>query len=896
MSLLGQVRHRLRAVFRRARLEREMADEIGEHLARATERFRARGLSEADARRAARREFGSVAAVQEEARDARGARWIAGLGGDLRHAVRHYARTPALTATITLTLTLGIGLSAAAFSVVAGILARPAPGVPADPSLVAIRGIQSSDGSRHPRGLSYPELLEYARLPVFAEVAGWASAIVVAEVTGREPGTALAQFVTPNFFRTLGLALGPGVGFGQTGVAERAVPELTAVIGRRYAAELFGVPEAAVGRAIRLNGVTVTIVGVAPVRFIAALGGGMTQTLWLPVSAWPVIDRLNREAFENGSDSAFSAVARLRAGGSVREALPAVEVVAARAAAARPRAEGPPGGQPRVGADVVSLRGDVRVGPTSSGVTVGVVAVVVALILLVCTTTVSSLLVGAAMTRRHEIATRLALGASRRRIVGQLLAETGLLAVVAGAAGLGLFALIARGLRDAIVDVDVDPTWLTAVATTVVALGAAVLCGLSPALHATRSAVSGVLRDSAATGLIKARLQRALVVSQVALTQPLLIGLAMTIAIVSRAGDRGSQALGDRVALATFDTFSAASQREQRIPAVIERLATLPGVVAVIPQVTGYRVLGLEAPSSARARGMRLKARTHQVPPGYFAGMDNRLLRGREFVAADTLAATPPVVIASDLAEAVFGSADPIGRRLTTFGTDPSRPTGAVEIVGVVAATEVGASDQGAEVRVYTPMGGPLAIPLPGPDAVLVRTQGPAAAMVARIRAVAQAEAPMTPVREIRTLAEIDREARSEVVEAAGAAAAGGMVALVLAAIGLYAVVALAVSQRRREIGVRVALGARPRQVVALFFATGVRASLAGLLLGLPLSAAVLRIVASVAGVPPTNTVAVATAVALAVVTVAAVASWLPARRAAGVDPLAALRGLGEGG
>ncbi|MCC7132138.1 MAG: FtsX-like permease family protein, partial [Gemmatimonadales bacterium] len=148
----------------------------------------------------------------------------------------------------------------------------------------------------------------------------------------------------------------------------------------------------------------------------------------------------------------------------------------------------------------------------------------------------------------------------------------------------------------------------------------------------------------------------------------------------------------------------------------------------------------------------------------------------------------------------------------------------------------------------------------------------------------------------IRTLAEIDREARSEVVEAAGAAAAGGMVALVLAAIGLYAVVALAVNQRRREIGVRVALGARPRQVVALFFANGVRASLAGLLLGLPLSAAVLRIVASVAGVPPTNTVAVATAVALAVVTVAAVASWLPARRAARVDPLAALRGLGEGG
>ena len=217
MSFIGRVQKRIRAGAARRRLEREMQDEMREHLERAAERLRARGMSEADAMLAARREFGNVGVTQEEARDARGLRWIDSALGDLRYARRQFARTPLMTATIILTLTLGLAASAATFSVLSGMLDRPAPGVPADPSLVAVRGIALVDVDRWSRGQSYQEVLDYAGLPEFADVAGWASSQVVVELQGQDPSVAEAQFVTPTFFRVLGLRP-TGGGFVNTNI------------------------------------------------------------------------------------------------------------------------------------------------------------------------------------------------------------------------------------------------------------------------------------------------------------------------------------------------------------------------------------------------------------------------------------------------------------------------------------------------------------------------------------------------------------------------------------------------------------------------------------------------------------------------------------------------------
>ncbi|HEY6213206.1 MAG TPA: ABC transporter permease, partial [Vicinamibacterales bacterium] len=860
-----------------------------EHLERAAERFRARGMSERDALLSARREFGNVGVMQEEARDARGARWIESVVGDLRHALRQFARTPLLSATIVVTLTLGIGVSAGAFAVLSGVFARPAPGVPADPSLVAVRGIQIADGRHYARGLSYAEVMDYARLPAFDEVAGWTTSMVVIETPGHAAGTANAHFVTPNYFRTLGLQIREGNDFVQRRVDEHGEPELDAIIGRLYAAEQFGTPEAAVGRTIRINGLTVKIIGLAPPRFLGPFGDGGFRALWIPVSSWPTIDRQSTNVFTARGEGEFGAIARLRDGVGAREANPAVELVASRTNQVSATATGR---QRAHTADVVPLRGYARVKvDASEDLAVGAMITALALlVLLLCTTTVSSLLVGASMTRRHEIAVRLALGASRARIVRQLLTENLLLAVAAGAAGLTAYTFIAHGLRDSITDANLDPGWATALATAAFALATTVLCGLSPALHATRDAVSGVLKDSLTNATVRSRLQRVFVVAQIALTQPLLLGLAAMIAILGREGAHTpAEKLGEHVVLAHFDIWSSANRGDQ-MPSITRRLAALPGVIAVLPQISGVRNFKLEAPARGEVAARQFKIRTQQVANGYFKAMDIPLMRGRDFISADTALKVARIIIGSDLAAQAFGETDPIGKRMAMLTSREGRRYGEAEVIGVVAESEVGGSEFGGGIRIFTPNFGPLTVPEERPDALLIRVQGLAEPMISTFQEIARAEAPMMPARDMKTLAQIERDARSEIIQATSASAVAGIVTLFLAAIGLYAVIALGVSQRRREIGVRISLGARPGQVVAMFFRSGLRVSVIGLLIGLPLSAATLMIVGSEIGMPRMNLPLLALSVAGAVVTVACLASWIPARRAAGVDPLEVLK------
>jgi len=428
--------------------------------------------------------------------------------------------------------------------------------------------------------------------------------------------------------------------------------------------------------------------------------------------------------------------------------------------------------------------------------------------------------------------------------------------------------------------------------TALVAIGTSMLCGLSPALHATRDGVSGVLKDSARTATVKSRLQRTFVVAQIALTQPLLVMLALMIAAVLRQGDFANRQAGEHIVRASFDTWSAVARDNNRMSAIIERVSSLPGVVAVIPQVSGIRSLKLDAPPLPSNPVRRYVARTHQVPPGYFKGMDQRIIRGREFIESDSMASVSPIVIGSDFAARVFGAENPIGKRLVTLSWRGSERTGEVEVVGVVSADDAGSSEVGTSIRIFTPMGGPVGVQM-RPDALLIRTAGPAAPLLPTFREIARAEAPMWPIRSMKTLAQMDREKRSEIVQATGASAVGGLITLLLASIGLYAVVALAVNQRQREIGVRISLGARPAQVVQMFFRSGLRMSLIGLLIGLPLSVAALKVLESqvrMAGIPRVNMPLIASLVALAVIVVASLASWIPARRAAGADPLVALR------
>jgi len=909
VSALGQARAWVRAVVRRGRVEREMHEEMAEHLARAAERFQARGMSERDAQLAARREFGQVGALQESAREARGGQWVDDLTRDLRYALRYFARTPLVTVTIVLTLALGIGFSSAVFSVIDGILTRPAPGVPNDPALVKIRGI--STARPYERKLSYAELAAYAGLTDrFESVAGWVTANVVIDAGGAGRSdigavSARALFVTPNYFRTLGVRPAVGRGFAQTRFDDRFPVELTAIVSDAFASDRFGGARAAVGQQVKLNDVTVTIVGVAPPRFNGVMQSGAPRTLWLPLSSWQLVTKADDRAFSDPNAASFDALARLAPGVTVEDALPAVRVVVTRAdAVAKVQVKR----EWTASADVVPLRG-LRMEVTGRyeqelGPGIAAFGAIAMLILLVCTTTVNSLLVGAAVARRYEIGVRLALGASRRRVIRQLLTEISILALAGGGLGLWAFGALSRLTEVANDGFDVSPTWQTTGFTVLFAVLTATLCGLSPALHATRAGLSEVLKDSGAGTTGRSRLQRVFVVAQIAIAQPLMIGLAAVLAnVAAEMAQKGDVTLRDRVLIAELDGYVGnTAQDPDRVPLLVQRLAALPSVAAVLPIGLGERWATVEPPLTASSTDSLTAARARtvvlDVSPGYFAAVDAPLVRGREFVASDTnpTLTTIPAIISESLAVALFRSRDPIGQRILRRWTNDEKPA-ELEVVGVVRVNRETLFLQ------QEPDYPPVFVPFRrraegvcqlgaclGGTKLLIRTTGPAEPLIPTVMQVAREEARMLPLSRIGTLAQGDRRYRQSRLEAASIAAVCGAIALVLASVGLYGMVSIAVGQRRREIGVRIALGAHPGQVIALFFRSGLRATLTGLALGLPVSAVALRALMRALDGTWDNVPMLAALVTVVVVGVASLASWVPARRAAGVDPITTLR------
>jgi predicted permease len=896
----------LRAVAMRNRMEREMHEEMDAHLDQAADRFVARGMSKRDATLAARREFGHVSALQEHARDARGGQWVENLARDLTYAVRHFARTPLASVTIVFTLALGIGFSSAVFSVIDGIMTRPAPGVPNDPRLVKIRGI--STVRPFDRRLSYPELAGYAGLTdKFASVVGWTTVGVIIEGGDANLPVAAARalFATPNYFRTLGLPLVAGRGFDQSHFDELSPPELSAIVSDALAADRFGDPRAAIGKVLKVNEVAVTIVGVAPPRFTGVLPVREPQTIWLPLSALAVVGREDSRLFTEPNAFRFDAFARLRPGHSLADALPAVRVVAARADnAARAQVKR----EWTASADVVPLRGmamevtgryQQELGPSTM-----LFVAIALLILILCTTTVNSLLVGSALTRRYEIGVRLALGASRARVIRQLLTEVSILALAGGALGMWAFGALARLTEVAQDGFDVSPTWATVGFTTLYALVTATLCGLSPALHATRAGLSDVLKDSVSGTKARSRLQRVFVVAQIAIAQPLMIGLAAMLAYaIAELSPPGSATLRDRVVMAELDGgIDASLHGRDRIPDIMQRLTEVPGVQAVRRMGWGQGSVSLGPAENGGtnerdAAVAQTRVQLFDVPPEFFSAVDIPIVRGRDFVAADTTLPATPVIIAESLAVAMFRSRDPIGQRLRTEPSEGGKPR-EMEVIGVVRVRRETSFWE------FEPDYPPVFVPLENrsttacaaarcaglPAKLLIRTIGPAEQLLPTLSAVMREQARTVPLTRIQTLTQHDRWYRESRAGAAGVAAGCGSIALILASVGLYAMVAIAVGQRRREIGVRVALGARPREVVRMFLRSGVRVSFVGLGIGLPISVAALIALMRGLSLPWGNVPILAALVSLTVAGVALFASWLPARHAASVDPMTVLR------
>ena len=888
--MFDRIRYRLRAILRGSAIDRERRDELARHLDRKPDVVVADGMSPSAA--AARREFGRAAAHPVAGRLARCPQWIDSLRVDVRFALRYFARKPLATTTIVLLLALGIGGASIQLSVLQTFTQRPPPGIPEDLPLVHVRGMYRANGipTWRDRSLWYGELREMAELPnTFAALVGWTSNQVVARVPGALDGGHLTvQFVTPGFFRTIGVRPTNGPGLPATGDASQPA----GVISYGMWEDVFDRGDVA-GRVVTINGVGVRVASVAPPLFSGLLPIDSRRMMWVPLSARAAVIGLSDSSAYASLDSArFEVVGRLAPGVSPQRATAVAHIVTARVAARMlpPSPRGAPTNY-IADADVVPLRGITwgSVG-RNRALLLAAWALLTTLVLAIVCTNVGGLVISAGMRRHHEIGIRLALGASRARVIRQLLTESMLLALAGG--GLGLLVFRAGvALASRVPEIQrVRPDLETVGLTMLLALGTAILFGLTPAFHATRQSVAEGLKSTGSGATRRSRMHQAFVIGQVVAAVPLLVLIASLTTTMMQRPSALPAGIPDHVLKlgVYYGVPGSPAQRLVALDRLTHRLGEIPDVVGVVPDAARLRLATLsvrpEDRGSLTRAGDPIQAEMLLSKPGYFDLLGVPLVLGTDLPPADS---GWTAVIGSDLARALRGTANPIGRRLRQVS--PALPVQRdLVVTGVYDADRLPAVGERASIYITVkdwPAG-----------SYLVRTQGPAVNLADTVRRIAHAELPSAEIDRPLTLAQIDAVQHSSDIKAQEGAAACAALVLLLSSIGLYGIVALSVGQRHREIGVRMALGARAGQVVGLFYSSGLALGVLGLIIGLPIglfAARFLPVLAVQGGAPRPRSpslLLVGGLVAGVMLVVTSIATLIPASRAATVDPVGALR------
>lgn len=890
--MFDDIKFRLRSLFRRAAMEAEMDEELRAHFERQVEKLIASGLSLEEARRRARLAFGGYEQLKEDCRDARGVTVFDSLKRDLAYGLRILRKNPGFTVVAILTLVLGIGANTAIFSVVNAVLLRPLPY--GDPkTLVLVWEQNSVIPVPNPHNVvSPPDYLDWkAQNDIFSGMAGIFDQR--ANLTGSGlPEQVVLQDVTAEFFSVLGVhpILGPGFTpeNGQEG------HDNVVILSYGFWKERFGGDPAIIGKSVTLNGHPLAIVGVAPQNFDwfikdGSLTGAKPQ-MWTPF-AFPksFSERKNVGRF-------LTVVARLRPGVSPRQAQTQMSIVAARIA------KDFPDFNRNWSANVVPLReqmsGDLR---PALLVLFGAVAFV----LLIACANVSSLLLARAATREREIAVRTAIGASPRQIAAQLLTESVLLAFIGGAIGVafavwGTNALLAASPANLLDLRSVSVDWrvlLSALGSTVVA---GLVFGFLPSYLAAQSGTSETLKEGGRGGSgarQRSYARSAFVVVQMCLAVVLLAGSGLLIRSFVRLarvdpGFDASHLLTFKVYLPTArykdDPARLAFFRE-----FVGRVSRLPGVRAAtmnsFPPFTGLgAATGVHVLSQPARSLMDLPvAGVRVVGPNYFSTMQIPLRFGRDFNGEELTQERHVVIVSQSFAEKFLAGTNPLGQKAIVFMKSLEESKNPVcEIIGVVGDTRQIGLDTAAEPTVYWPHPELVYNEM----AVLVRTVNDPLALVSSVRYELKQMDAELPMAGIATMDQLvgDSISRSRfTMLLLGIFAA---IALLLASVGIYGLIAYTVTQRTREFGVRIALGANRGDVLRLVLSHGARLALFGIGLGVLASFAITRLLATLLyGTSPTDPLTF-TAVALLLALVAFVACYIPARRATRVDPIVALR------
>lgn len=799
---------------------------------------------------------------------------------DLKYAIRSLVRSPAFAVGAIATLALGIGVNSTIFSLANSALFRSMPGIGAPSELVWVSGVPRSSG--RPGGLAYPEYQDFASRSreVFSSMFAFAPASFSLG-SGGEPERIRGHLVSPSYFETLRVVVSAGRALERSDSEPRAVP--VAIISDRLAKQRFGghIPQ----QPIVINGQLVTVAGIASAGFVGP-ELGQSADIWIPISALPVLNTTQAAWITDRGVLWLRAMGRRRPAVSDQQAQAVVSGIAATLAT-----EHPDTNQDRT-ALVSNASSGAR--PSERGELLPVAALlltVTGLVLLIACANIANLLLARGAGRSAEIGIRAAVGASRWRIVRQLLVESLVLSGAGAVGGLLLSFWAADYLIAHVPELDfrgveaqVDARVLFF--TLVVSVGSACLFGVTPALNVTRGALPSQLR-SRIRGGSRSRTQGFFVVTQLSLSLVLLLTAGLSLRALQKAAAIDLGFNPDRLSTASYDLALQnypLDRRDMFRQDLIRRVRSLPGVefatIADLPPLSGTMVSTIATATDRAGHSTESRTFMSSIAPDYFATLEIPVIRGRGIDESDRRGAPDAAVVNETLAHRLWPDTDPIGR---TLRLDDLR----VQIVGVARDAKYDEATEQPKPFLYLALGQHSTVER---EALLVRSAPQSTITVTALTQQLHALDPALPVFDTKPFDDILRDRSDKQRGISALFAAFGVLALAMASLGLYGVMSYAVTRRTHEIGIRLALGATPRQLMGLIVHDGFRLTGFGVAIGSILAYPLARVLGALIFGVQIADLATFAVTCLILVVVAMTSAFLPARRAANLDPIAALR------